>query len=293
MDKLRSQYKEFKARRELVSQYDMFICDDRILPMLTKALGKTFLAAKKQPVPIRIQRNGKLLSLGTEIARARDSAFLVGSYGDCWAVKLAHTAMTEEEVSANLVAGIAQVVERIPHKWKNIKAISIKSTNSVALPIYNNIGDLPPPVAATASVSASADGKAAVGDGGEDGMKKRKKQPRPLIRQQLKKIKEQVKAEKKNADKAPGIVTNGRESRKRARSAESSGNEKAAEAVMVEASADVSIPVVDKGAAVDTTTTPKAKKKGVSKGGKKNRKSPGIDGGSVTKAEKRRKAEVA
>lgn len=284
LDKLRSQYKEFKARRELVSQYDVFLCDDRILPMLTKALGKTFLAAKKQPVPIRIQRNGKLLPLGTQIARARDSAFLVGSYGDCWAVKLAHTAMTEEEVSANLVAGIAEVVERIPHKWKNIKAISIKSTNSVALPIYSNIGDLPPPPPPpTASVSASA-----VGDGGEDGTKKRKKQPRPLIKQQLKRIKEQVKAEKKNVDKVPGIAADGRESRKRPRSAEGPGNEEGAEPVTMEASKDVLTPVAD------TTTTSKAKKKGASsKGGKKNKKSSGVDGGGVQKAEKRRKAEVA
>ncbi len=42
LDRLRREYKEFKDRRELLSQYDLFLCDDRILPMMTKALGKAF-----------------------------------------------------------------------------------------------------------------------------------------------------------------------------------------------------------------------------------------------------------
>ncbi len=42
LDRLRREYKEFKDRRELLSQYDLFLCDDRILPMMTKSLGKAF-----------------------------------------------------------------------------------------------------------------------------------------------------------------------------------------------------------------------------------------------------------
>lgn len=141
LEKLRTQYFEFKHRRELVSQYDLFLCDDRILPMLTKTLGKTFLSVKKQPVPIRLK---KTQSLRDQVRRARESTFLCGSHGDCWAIKLAHTAMTDEEVTANLMAGITAVVERIPRKWKNIKSVSIKSPDSVALPVYSSLGDLPP-----------------------------------------------------------------------------------------------------------------------------------------------------
>lgn len=158
--------------------------------MLTKALGKTFLKAKKQPVPIKLERRS---SLGKQVARARDSAFLVGSYGDCWAVKLANTAMTEDQVVENLMAGIAEVVDKIPRKWKNVKAINIKCSDSVALPVYSNIGSLPPPSPATKAVVAAAEG-ADGGEGSSNQQKKRK--PRPLIRQQLNKLKEEAKAEK-------------------------------------------------------------------------------------------------
>lgn len=147
LQKLRTQYHEFKHRRELLSQYDLFLCDDRITPMLTKALGKTFLSAKKQPVPIRI---GRRSSLRAQICRARESAFLCRSYGDCWGLKLAHTAMTEEEVTANLMAGVASAVDKVPRKWKNIKSVSIQCPGTIALPIYSRLENLPP-VAPTAS----------------------------------------------------------------------------------------------------------------------------------------------
>ena len=216
LDKLRTQYKEFKDRRQLLSQFDLFLADDRILPMLTTALGKTFLKAKKQPVPIRLERRS---SLAMQIARARDSAFLVGSYGDCWAVKLANTAMTEDQVVENLMAGIAAVVEKIPRKWKNIKAINIKCSSSVALPVYSNIGDLPPAPPAKKVKPAEEKGKGKrrngketkgngkaetkeESDGGEKsgvGDHKKQRKPRPLIRQQLNKLKEEAKAEKAKA----------------------------------------------------------------------------------------------
>lgn len=207
LDKLRTQYKDFKDRRQLLSQFDLFLADDRILPMLTKALGKTFLKAKKQPVPIKLERRK---SFAGQIARARDSAFLVGSYGDCWAVKLANTAMTEDQVVENLIAGIAAVVEKIPRKWKNVKAINIKCSSSVALPVYSNIGDLrraPPAKKARAAAKEEGEGegdKEAEADGGVESSvdQRKKRKPRPLIRQQLNKLKEEAKAEKAEAAKA-------------------------------------------------------------------------------------------
>lgn len=198
LDKLRTHYKEFKDRRQLLSQFDLFLADDRILPMLTKALGKTFLKAKKQPVPLKLERRS---SLAKQVARARDSAFLVGSYGDCWAVKLANTGMTEDQVVENLMAGIAAVVEKIPRKWKNVKAINIKCSSSVALPVYSNIGDLPPapPTNKAGAAKEEEEEKKNAADGGEEsgaGQQKKQRKPRPLIRQQLNKLKEEAKAEK-------------------------------------------------------------------------------------------------
>lgn len=199
LEKLRSQYKDFKDKRQLLSQFDLFLADDRILPMLTKALGKTFLKVKKQPIPVRLERKS---SLAAQISRARDSAFLCGSFGDCWAVKLANTAMTEDQVVENLVAGIAAVVDKIPNKWRNVKAINIKCSNSVALPVYSNVGDIPlAPRTSTAMVPAE---KVEKESQEKVNAQKKRKRPRPLIRQQLNKLKEEAKAEAAAAEAADG-----------------------------------------------------------------------------------------
>lgn len=200
LQKLRTQYQQFKDRRELVSQFDLFLCDERILPMMSKALGKTFLSAKKQPIPVRLSQRS---SLGSQIARARDSAFLVGSHGDCWAVKLAHTAMTVDEVTANLMAGITEVVDKIPKKWKNVKAVNIKCSGSVALPIYSSLGDLPPapPVGTSPPAQAAAPADEVTSGEQEKGETKRK-MARPLIRQQLNQIKKEIQAGK-NVEATP------------------------------------------------------------------------------------------
>lgn len=171
----------------------MFLADDRILPMLTKALGKTFFKVKKQPVPISLRRKS---SLAAQIDRARKNAFLCGSNGDCWIIKLANTNMTEEQVLGNLMTGLPAVVNKIPRKWKNVKSINIKTSDSIALPVYSHVGDIPNP-------SPPQDKEVAVdeqGQGKKDHNSKtdtKTRKPRPLIRQQLQKIKEDMVAEKK------------------------------------------------------------------------------------------------
>jgi ribosome biogenesis protein UTP30 len=56
LETLRKQYSKYNQRRELLSLYNVFMADDRILPMLTTALGKDFVKAKKLPVPIRLSK---------------------------------------------------------------------------------------------------------------------------------------------------------------------------------------------------------------------------------------------
>ena len=42
-----------------------------------------------------------------------------------------------QHLVANIVAGVEQVVTRIPGKWGNIQSLQLRTTNSVALPFYN------------------------------------------------------------------------------------------------------------------------------------------------------------
>lgn len=130
---LRRNYKQFADRRKLMAAHDLFVADDRITPMLTKALGKTFLSKKKQPVAVRLTRG----SLRKNIEVARDSTYLFLGWGACSTVKIARTDFPLEKVFENCMAAIEGIVAKVPRRWKNIQSLHIKSVDSVALPIFN------------------------------------------------------------------------------------------------------------------------------------------------------------
>lgn len=80
LQSLRKKHAQYDQRRELLQKYNFFIADDRILPMLTKALGKEFFKAKKQPVPINLTRKE---ALPFAIQKALSATYMTLSKGTC------------------------------------------------------------------------------------------------------------------------------------------------------------------------------------------------------------------
>ena len=56
LKKLRTKYKPFDMRRQLVARYEVFLCDVRIKDKMLQVLGKTFVQRKKLPVPLKVRR---------------------------------------------------------------------------------------------------------------------------------------------------------------------------------------------------------------------------------------------
>jgi len=131
---LRKKHSQYADRRELVRRYDLFLADDRILPMLGKALGKSFFQQKKQPVPIKLTRKE---ALPFAVKRCLRGTFMWVSAGTCLTIKAGNTAMPTQNLAANIEAIVKQAASHIPRKWGNIASISMKTSNSMALPIYN------------------------------------------------------------------------------------------------------------------------------------------------------------
>ena len=132
LQKLRTHYARYAERRELCSAFDFFLCDDRILPMMPKVLGKEFFQRKKQPIAVKVTRK----NFSAAVVRARDSTYLHLGWGPCCAVQIATTAMDKEEIAENVLKGMAEIANRIPKKWSNIQAVHMKTAESVALPLY-------------------------------------------------------------------------------------------------------------------------------------------------------------
>eukprot|EP00656_Telonema_subtile_P029164 TRINITY_DN3218_c0_g1_i4.p1 TRINITY_DN3218_c0_g1~~TRINITY_DN3218_c0_g1_i4.p1 ORF type:complete len:265 (+),score=75.94 TRINITY_DN3218_c0_g1_i4:247-1041(+) len=135
LSKLRKRYKQFDDKKQLCSQYDVFLADEAVQPMLAPLTGKTFYSSKKMPIPIDMRTKKKLL---TAIESARNSTVFYSGAGACSAVKAATTDFSAEEIVANIQQVVDGVVEATAKKWKNIRSIHVKTHDSIALPVFDS-----------------------------------------------------------------------------------------------------------------------------------------------------------
>ncbi|EQC33135.1 hypothetical protein SDRG_09122 [Saprolegnia diclina VS20] len=131
--KLKKHFGQFKDRRELKASFATFLADDRVLPYLKTLLGKTFFDAKKQPRTVDVSAK----NVSDPIRRVLAGTAMFVSTGPCFNVKIAHDGLELSQIVDNIIDGTEIIVSYVPKKWKNIKSISIKTNDSMALPIYN------------------------------------------------------------------------------------------------------------------------------------------------------------
>lgn len=137
LQSLRKKHNSYQQRRALLEKYDIFMADDRILPMLGKAIGKGFFNTKKQPIPVRLTRHERALPLVIYQCLTA-STFMTRPAGTCVTIKIGNTGMRPEKLVANIAATVeAAVPKGIHRQWANVRSVSIKTPESAALPIYN------------------------------------------------------------------------------------------------------------------------------------------------------------
>ena len=51
-------------------------------------------------------------------------------------IRIGTTQLSVEENVSNIMAGMEEIIKKIPKKWDNIQSIHLKSSESIALPIY-------------------------------------------------------------------------------------------------------------------------------------------------------------
>ncbi|KAF2213312.1 hypothetical protein CERZMDRAFT_5502, partial [Cercospora zeae-maydis SCOH1-5] len=163
MEKLKSKYKSYESKRQLFSEYDVFLADDRIITYLPTVLGKVFYkGGSKRPIPITLEgkrqnilENGekrkKLAEGGSkvekkdvrpedvahEITKALGAALVHLAPSTTTAIKVGKASMTAEQVQANVEAVVTGMVEKyVPQQWRNVRAVHVKGPETVALPIW-------------------------------------------------------------------------------------------------------------------------------------------------------------
>ena len=172
--KLKAKFKSYESQRKLYAEHDVFLGDARILNRLPSALGKSFYkTTAKRPIPVDIaarvpkgadgkrptSKRGRGLGLGgkgdkngdndgpinactpaqlaAEIERAVGAALVHLSPSAQTALRVAYAGWTAEQVAANVEAAASTLVEKfVPGKWRNVKSIYIKGSETAALPVW-------------------------------------------------------------------------------------------------------------------------------------------------------------
>lgn len=135
LTKLRKEYKTFTLKRQLLAAFDIFLCDDRIYHFVTKTLGKEFYKRKREPIPICLTYD----DWKSEISKSIDCSMLRLGHGPCSAVKVGSISnQSEKQLAENAIHLMKVIGRRIPGSWKNVKCFHLKSSTSVALPVYQS-----------------------------------------------------------------------------------------------------------------------------------------------------------
>ncbi|CAL9038807.1 unnamed protein product, partial [Musa banksii] len=71
-----------------------------------------------------------------ELRRVCGSTLFHLGPGTCSLVKVGRASLGRDEVIDNVLAAIEGVVGHVPNKWKNVKCLHLKATESLALPLY-------------------------------------------------------------------------------------------------------------------------------------------------------------
>jgi ribosome biogenesis protein UTP30 len=164
ISKLRAKYKSYESKRQLFSEHDIFIADDRVVTMLPPILGKAFYErGTKRPIAVSIGDENERKSkekmekkmkkkntvtptdhsvaspqrLADEITKALSVALVHLSPSTCTAVRVGKASWDAAKVAENIDTVVAGLVTRfVPKGWRNIRALHVKGAETAALPLW-------------------------------------------------------------------------------------------------------------------------------------------------------------
>ncbi|CAH8354770.1 unnamed protein product [Eruca vesicaria subsp. sativa] len=138
LSKLKTDYKAYEAKRKLCDSYEMFFADRRVIPLLPRLIGKKFFTSKKLPAAVDLKhKNWK-----EQVEKACGSAMFFVRTGTCSVVKVGKLSMEGDEIVENVMECLNGAVEVLPGKWKYVRSLHLKLSESVALPVYQSVPDL-------------------------------------------------------------------------------------------------------------------------------------------------------
>lgn len=110
--KLKKNFKQFKDKRTLLRQYDLFLADLRIYKMLPELLGKEFYAKKKFPCPIKVH-GFEPAELQKQLNKASKCTYFIQGNGPNYSIRVGKTSQDAKEIAENIEQALPRALAYI------------------------------------------------------------------------------------------------------------------------------------------------------------------------------------
>lgn len=136
---LKTEYKHYEKRRQLYSEYDLFLVDDALLNSMPTLLGKVFYGNgnTKIPLPIRVtstsnNKEFSITTIGNQLNKCLNSTFFLPPVGVNISVKIG--SITSDFKKNQLVENLEDVLSHFDKD--SLRSVMIKTDLSPSLPLY-------------------------------------------------------------------------------------------------------------------------------------------------------------
>ena len=164
LKKLKERHKAFEARRQLFADHDVFLADDRAITFLPKLLGKVFYGGTaKRPVPVKLSPKREKdkasnrfsvvkakkptgdvdhaiappTQIASELRKTLTCTTASLSASPTLAIRVGNSTFPAAHLAANIIVVVEKMLEKhIPGGWRGLKAVHVKGTETMALPIW-------------------------------------------------------------------------------------------------------------------------------------------------------------
>jgi ribosome biogenesis protein UTP30 len=116
VQQLKMKFSRFQDRRNLLKQFDLFMCDYKIYFLLKKLLGKPFYVQRKYPVPIKLNYEDKEDIKNEVVNHVEKSGVFYMNNGPNYAFKVARYNMDNADIVENTLSSVKYVIGHIM-KW--------------------------------------------------------------------------------------------------------------------------------------------------------------------------------
>lgn len=134
IDKIFSDYRQYKDKRLLCSKYDFFFCYDKDFSVLKRGLGTSFFKRKKTPIAL----DSKSDDINQDIIKAYDSTYFTVPEGRMVSYKVGCIEQKEEDLIENILETLPMFLEKIGRELNDIRKIGVSFRKLPLLVVFRN-----------------------------------------------------------------------------------------------------------------------------------------------------------